>query len=99
MALELVERDDAERLQAARALRRLDDDARAFMGDLVAVAAKAGDVQEHVRHAAVRHDEAEALRDVEPFDAAGDFDEVQRPFRRGLLVASGVDGSARRARA
>ena len=69
-ARRFVERDDAERLQAARALHRLDDDARAFVGDLIAVAAQAGDMQKHVRHAVVGHDEAEPLRHVEPLDAA-----------------------------
>jgi hypothetical protein len=83
----------------ARALRRLDHDARPLMGDLVAVPAQAGDVQQHVGHAVVRHDEAEAFGDIEPFDAAADLNEIQGPVGRGILASGGVYRWARRARA
>src|SRR4051812_42215399 len=51
------------------------------MGGLKTVAAQAGDVQEDIGHAVVRHDEAEALGDVEPLDPSADLDEGDRPFR------------------
>ena len=84
-AVELVEGDDPERLQPARPLHGLDHDAGALVGGLIAVPAQAGHVQEHIRHAVVRHDEAEALRDVEPLDAAADLDEVERALPRNVL--------------
>ena len=67
----LVHRDDAEGLQALGPLQHLADDARALIGGLEAVAAQAGHVQQHVRHAVVGNDEAETLGDVEPLDDAG----------------------------
>ena len=72
----------AERLQAARPLHGLDHDARALVRGLEPVPAQAGDVEEHVRHAVVRHDEAEALGHVEPLDAAADLDELERTLSR-----------------
>src|SRR5829696_3406312 len=77
----LVERDDAECLQAARPLHGLDHDAGTLVGGLVAVPAQARDVEEHVRHAVVGNDEPEALADVEPLDAAADLDEIERLAR------------------
>ena len=74
----LVHREDAEALQALRPLQHLADDARAFVGGLEAVAAQAGHVQQHVRHAVVGNDEAVALGDVEPFDDAGELDDGRR---------------------
>ncbi len=90
----LVHGDDAECLHAFRALLRFDNDARAFVSGLEAVAAQTGDVQEHVGHSVIGNDEAVALRDVEPFDEAGDLDEPNRCFlgkvfdTRFLLVHS-----------
>ena len=53
---------------------------RAFVGGLEAVAAQAGHVQQHVRHAVVGNDEAEALGDIEPLDDTGNLNEVGTRF-------------------
>lgn len=34
-------------------------------------------MHQHILHAVIRHDEAKPLGDIEPFDHAGDFDEVE----------------------
>ena len=73
-----VHGDDAEGLQAARALQHLDHHARAFIGDLEAVAAQARHVQENVGHPVIGNDETVALGDVEPFDDAGELDDARR---------------------
>ena len=70
--------ENAERLQAARALQHLDHDARALIGDLEAVAPEAGHVQENIGHPVVGDDEAVALGDVKPFDDAGELDDARR---------------------
>ena len=74
----LVHREDAEGLQAARPLQHLADDARAFIGDLEAVAAQARHVQEDVRQAIVGNDESKSLGDIEPLDDAGKLDDARR---------------------
>ena len=76
----LVHRDDAEGLQALRPLQHLAHDARALVCGLEAVAAQAGNVQQHVRQAVIRNDEAVALGNVEPLDGAAEFDHA-----RGLV--------------
>ena len=73
-----VHREDAERLQPARTVQRLDDDARAFIGGLIAIAPQARYVQQHIRPAIVGNDEAKTLGHVEPLDGADDFDDVER---------------------
>ena len=65
-----VHREDAERLQSPRTVQRLDDDARALIGGLIAVAAEAGHMQQHVGPAIVGNDEAKTLGHVEPLDGA-----------------------------
>jgi hypothetical protein len=72
----LVHRNDPERLIAFCALHALNHQSRAFIGGLVAVAPKHGDMQQHVGPAIVRNDEAVSLGSVEPFDDAGYFDKV-----------------------
>src|SRR3954470_10394631 len=57
----LVHGDDAEGLQALRAVLHLADDARALIRRLEAVTTQARDVQEHVRHAVVGNDETVTL--------------------------------------
>ncbi len=47
-----------------RAVERLDDDARTFIGGLVAAATETGDVEQDVRHAIVRHDESKPFAGV-----------------------------------
>ena len=84
----LVHGENAERLQAARPLQHLDHDARAFIGDLKAVAAQAGHVQEDVGHPVVGNDEAVALGDIEPFDDAGELDDA-----RGLIADLTADAA------
>jgi hypothetical protein len=74
----LVHGEDAKRLQALRPLQGFADDAGAFIGGLVAVAAQTGHVEQNVPRAAVRHDEAVALRDVEPLDDADHLDDIRR---------------------
>src|SRR5262249_33672520 len=81
---------DAERLQAARALQRLDHDPCALIGDLEAVAPQAGHVQEDVRHPVVGNDEAVTLGDVEPFDDAGELDDARR-LVTDLAAGAAVD--------
>jgi hypothetical protein len=75
-----VDRQDAKGLKTLWALQHFADDARAFICGLKTVPAQASHVQEHVRHAVVRYDKAESLRDVEPLDDAGNLDDVDRAF-------------------
>ncbi len=84
-AVEFVEGNDPEGLQAAGPLHRLDDDPRALVGDLVAVAAQAGHVEKDVGQAVIRQDEAEALGHVEPLDPTADLDQIQRRLRGRIL--------------
>ena len=56
-----IHRNDPERLIALLALHALDHQPRAFVGGLVAVAPKHGDMQQHVGPAIVGNDEAVAL--------------------------------------
>src|SRR5436190_22724586 len=72
----LIHRNDPERLIALGALHALDHQPRAFIGGLIAVAPKHRDVQQHIRRAIVRNDEAISLGSIEPFDDAGYFDKV-----------------------
>ena len=58
---ELVHRENPERLVALGALHAFTDQPRAFVGGLIAVAPKHGDVQKHVGPAIVGNDEAVAL--------------------------------------
>ena len=90
----LVHREDAEGLQAAGPGQRLDDDAGAFIGRLVAVAPQAGHVQQHVGPAVVGDDEAEALGDVEPLDGTDDLDDIEAGLGRTVgarLLACALD--------
>ena len=90
VAVELVHGQQAEHLQTLRSLVSFAHHARAFCGGLVAVAFQNGDVQENVGAAVVGNDEAVALRDVEPFDAAAHFDKIEWPLifeaRKGLVL-------------
>jgi hypothetical protein len=91
----LVEGHNAERLQAAWPLNRFDDDPRTFIGALKPVATKACDVKQNVRHPVVGNDEAESLRNIEPFDAPAHLNEIERlvalQFRD--FPADTIDGS------
>ena len=89
----LVEGENPEGLEAARPLDGLDDDPGALVGGLVAVPPQAGHVQEHDRQAVVRHDEAEALGDVEPLDPAADLDQLERPIPGRILSCLAVGGA------
>ena len=66
----LVHRENAEGLHALRPVQRLANDARALIGGLETVAAQARHMQEHIGGTIIGNDEAEALRDIEPFDGA-----------------------------
>src|SRR5579862_5074933 len=81
----LVHGDNAERLQALRPRQHLADDTSTFVSSLIAVAAEAGYMQQHVRHAVVRDHEAVALGHIEPLDHPGDFDCV------GCRLVSKID--------
>ena len=85
--LRFGDRDHPEHLKAALAPLRLGDDPRAFANGREPVAPQHRDMDENVGLAAVRHDEAVALGGVEPFDAAGDFDQPDRALV-GLLGAA-----------
>jgi len=71
----VVDRQHAERLQALRALQRFAYDPGTFIGGLIAIAAQARDMQEHIGHAVVRDDEPEPLGHIEPLDHAGNLDD------------------------
>ena len=60
------------------ALYAFDDQPRALISGLIAVAPEHCDVQQNVRPTIVGNDETVALRCVEPFDDAGDFDQIGR---------------------
>src|SRR6185295_11427268 len=78
-----------ECLQAAWTLQHLDHDTGALVGNLEAVAAQTGHVQEDVGHAVVGNDKAVTLRDVEPLDDAGELDDARRligDIRLGLTA-------------
>src|SRR4051812_460784 len=72
-----VHRENSERLQAARTLEHLHHNARAFVGDLIAVPPQAGHVQENVGHSVVGGYEAEAFGDLEPLDDARELDDAR----------------------
>ena len=76
-AVEFVHRENAEGLETTGTRQRFADDARALVGGLVAVAAKAGHVQQHIGPAIVGNDEAEALADIEPLDGADNLDDIE----------------------
>src|SRR5262245_8556432 len=89
-----VHGENAERLQATRALQHLDHDACTLVGDLESVAAQTGHVQEDVGHPVVGNDEAVTLGHIEPLDGAGQFDDA-----RGLVtdLATGTAGDTQTA--
>ncbi len=93
-----VHRDDAERLQTTGTVQRLDDAPGAFIGRLIAIAPQAGDMQQHVRHAIVGDDEAEALAGIEPLDGAGNLDGVEAVRAVGRMMALRRPGLIRRLR-
>jgi len=64
-----------------RALQHFDHDARALIGNLETTAPQARNGQKNVGHPIVGTDDAIALRDVERFDDAAEFDDA-----RGLLT-------------
>ena len=72
-----IHAEDAKRLQALGPRQHFAHDARAFIRRLVAVAAQAGHVQQHVGHAVVGNDEAVTLGDIKPFDNARHFDDAR----------------------
>src|SRR3954453_8425488 len=74
----LVHGENAKRLQTARTVRRLDDNARTFIGNLEPVAAQTRHVQKNVRQAIVRNDESVALGYIKPFNNAGQLDDARR---------------------
>src|SRR5262245_31056633 len=90
----VVHGENAERLQAARALQHLDHDACTLVCDLESVAPQTGHVQEDVGHPVVGNDEAVTLGDVEPLDDAGELDDA-----RGLVtdLATGAAGDTQTA--
>ena len=71
-----IHAENTKCLQAFGTLRDFTDHAGAFIGGLVAVAAQAGDVQQHIRHAVVGNDEAEPFGDIEPLDDTRQFYEI-----------------------
>jgi hypothetical protein len=71
-----IHRENAECLQSTRPLLHFADDASTLMRSLKAVAPQTGDVQQNIRHAVIRHDEAETFGDIKPFDDAAELDEV-----------------------
>jgi len=54
-------------------------------------AAQAGDVQQHIRHAVVGNDETEPLGNIEPFDDAGQFNEIGPRIVDEFLYRSGPE--------
>ena len=74
----LVHREDAEGLQPFRPRQRLPPPRARLRRLSGTVAAQAGHVQQDIRHAVVRHDEAESLRHIEPLDDTGKLDEICR---------------------
>jgi hypothetical protein len=77
-----VERNDPKRLQAARALHRFDDNSRAFIGSLKAVAPETGDVKKNVGQSAIGNYKPKPLGDVEPLDSPAHLDDVERLLGR-----------------
>src|SRR5437763_10544799 len=57
----------------------------------VAVAPQHGHVQEHIGKVALEHDESVALRNVEPFDTAADFDEIEGGFIAVFVTAFEIE--------
>ncbi|MNS53869.1 hypothetical protein D3C72_866390 [compost metagenome] len=82
----LIHGENAESLETAIAPLDEGDDARAFEDSLVTVAAQAGDVQQHILRAVIRHDEAETLGDIEPLHDAGDLGQVHGIARKVLDI-------------
>src|SRR5215510_7461776 len=73
----LIHRDETERLQPPRALQNLDDDPRALIGHLEAVAAQTCHMQENVWQPVIGHDEAVSLGYVKPLDDAAELDNAR----------------------
>ena len=67
-----------------RTRRRFADDTRAFVRRLKTVTPQRGHMQQHIRHAIVRNDEAIAFGSVEPFYPARNFDQTK-------ILPRGVD--------
>ena len=74
----VVHGENAERLQPARALQHLADHARAFIRDLIAVAAQARHMQEDIRQAIVGNDESKSLGHIEPLNDTAKLDDARR---------------------
>src|SRR5262245_61517945 len=74
----LIHGNDAKRLQTLGALQHFTQNSSTFVSRLVTVAAQAGHVKKYVRHPVVGNDKSEALRDIEPFNDAAQFDEGRR---------------------
>jgi hypothetical protein len=90
-----IEGQDPEGLKSARTLDGLDHDAGSLVRGLVSVPAEAGHMEQDVREAIVRHDEAEPLGHVEPLDVSADLNELERILlgdRTRLLPSTGVEG-------
>ena len=70
-----------ERIRKAcrpRRVRSLDDNARALIGDLKAVATQARHMQKNVRQAIVRNDKSITFGYIEPFNDSGELDDARR---------------------
>ena len=70
--------ENAEDLKSFRAHGRFADHTGAFARRLKTIFAKNGDVQQDIGFAAIWNDEAIAFGDIEPFDAPGDLNEIER---------------------
>jgi len=92
----VVHREDTKGLQALGTLQRLDDDPGALIGGLIAVAAQARDMHQHIRHAIIRNDEAESLRYIEPLDHAGDLDDASSRIANQIAERFGFSETCRR---
>lgn len=76
----LVHGQDPERLKATRPIKDLAYHAGALIGGLEAVPSETGDMQQHIRTAAVRDNKPVTLCDIKPFDGSGNLDDIDSNF-------------------
>src|SRR5580698_1085032 len=84
----LIHGDDTESLQALWPRQHFANNARAFVSSLIAIAAKAGHMQQHVGQATVWNDEAITFGNIKPFDDSSHLDDRPRRLITEIDIGS-----------
>src|SRR5215469_1665724 len=72
--------NDAKSLKSLRAGQHFAGDPRTLIGGLIAVPPQTSDVQQHIGHAVIGHNETVTLGDIEPLDDARHLDDTAGGF-------------------